>query len=83
MHVGAAVRTPHLKDEMLLFTEHCLNSGENILQHCLFTALGSMEVLAQLHVASVLFLSLIVPMHWLAENTHTLVHWDWGERSMG
>ena len=70
-------------DEMLLFTEHCLNSGENILQRCLFTALGSMEVVAQLRVASVLFLSLIVPMRWLAGNTHKVAHRDWGERSMG
>jgi hypothetical protein len=42
-----------------------------------------MEVIAQLRVASILFLSVIVPMRWLAGNTHKLAHRNWGERSMG
>ena len=42
-----------------------------------------MEVTAQLRVASILFLSVIVPMHWLAANTHKLVHQNWGECSIG
>ncbi len=37
-----------------------------------------MEVVAQLCVASLLFLSLIVPMHWLAGNTHKVAHRDGG-----
>jgi hypothetical protein len=42
-----------------------------------------MEVIAQLRVASVMFLAVIVPMRWLAGNTHKLAHRNWGERSMG
>ena len=53
-------------DEMLAFTNECLLCGKNILQHCLFLALGSMEVVAQLRVASILFLAVVVPMRWLA-----------------
>ncbi len=70
-------------DEMLAFTNECLLCGENILQRCLFLALGSMEVVAQLRVASILFLAVVVPMRWLAGNTHKLSHRQWGERSMG
>ncbi len=70
-------------DEMLSFTGECLLSGKNILQHCLFYSLGSMEVIAVLRIASIMYLSVIVPMRWLAGNTHKLAHRKWGERSMG
>ena len=70
-------------DEMLDFMDHCLNLGENLLQHCLNTVLGSMEVIAQLQVALVMFLAVIVPMCWLAGNMHMPAHQNWGERSMG
>ncbi len=70
-------------DEMLAFTNECLKCSDNALQHCLFITLSSMEVIAQLRVASILFLSVIVPMHWLAGNTHKLAHRNWGERYMG
>jgi hypothetical protein len=49
-------------DEMLAFTKECLVRGENILQLYLFTALGLMEVVAQLCIASVIFLTVIIPM---------------------
>ncbi len=42
-----------------------------------------MEVIAQLRIASIMFLSVVVPMRWLAGNTHKLGHRDWGEWSMG
>jgi hypothetical protein len=42
-----------------------------------------MEVIAQLRVASIMFLAVVVPMRWLAGNTHKLAHRKWGERSMG
>ena len=70
-------------DEMLAFTNECLKCSANALQHCLFITLSSMEVIAKLRVASILFLSVIVPMRWLAGNTHKLAHRNWGERSMG
>ena len=46
-------------------------------------ALGSMEVVAQFQVASILHFSVVVLMIWLAGNTHTLAHREWGEHSMG
>ena len=41
-----------------------------------------MEFVAQLRVASIFFFAVIVPMRWLAGNTHKLAHRNWGERSM-
>jgi hypothetical protein len=41
-----------------------------------------MEVVAQLRVASILFLVVVVRMHWLAGNTHKLSHHQWAEPSM-
>jgi hypothetical protein len=70
-------------DEMLAFTNECLKFSGNALQHCLFITLSSMEVGAQLCVASILFLSVKVPMRWLTGNTHKLAHRNWGECSMG
>lgn len=70
-------------DEMLAFTNECLQSSSNKLQRCLMITLGSVEVIAQLRVASIMYLSVIVPLRWLAGNTHKLAHRNWGERSMG
>lgn len=56
--------------------------GENILEECLCLILESVEMIAQLRVFSILFLSLVVPWRWLAGNTHKLAHRNWGERSM-
>jgi hypothetical protein len=42
-----------------------------------------MEYIAQLRVASILFLAVVVPMRWLAGKTHELAHRGWGERLMG
>ena len=36
-----------------------------------------------LRIASILFLSIVIPLRWLAGNTQKLGHRDWGERSMG
>ena len=49
-------------DEMLAFTGECLFSGKNILQHCLFYSLGSMEAIAVLRVAATMYLAVIVLM---------------------
>jgi hypothetical protein len=70
-------------DEMLQFTLECLWCGsDNQLQRCLFLIMSSMEFVAQLRVASIFFFAVIVPMRWLAGNTHKLAHRNWGERSM-
>ncbi len=40
-------------------------------------------MIAQLRVASILHLGVVLPMRWLAGNTHKLAEYGWGERSMG
>ena len=57
-------------------------SGKTILQYCLFYSLGSMEVIAVLHVAAIMYLAVTVQMRWHAGNIHKLVHRKWGECSM-
>ncbi len=37
----------------------------------------------QLRVASILHLAVVIPMRWLAGNTHKLFEYRWGERSIG
>ena len=69
--------------DMLKYTDQCLMCSENILQQSLFIVLSSMETIAQLRIASILYLSVIIPMRWLAGNTHKLAHRNWGEKSMG
>jgi hypothetical protein len=39
-----------------------------------------MEVISALRVASIMFLSVVVLMGWLAGNMHQLAHRQWGER---
>ena len=38
-------------DDMLAVTNKCLLTSEDLMQRCLFITLGSMEVVAQLHIA--------------------------------
>ncbi len=58
--------------------------SKNILQHNLFIILeSSSKMIAQLRLCSIFFLTLIVPMRWLASNTFKLGHHNWGEKSMG
>ncbi len=71
------------RGDMLIFTKECLLSSNNLLQCLLFIVLGSMEMIAQLRVASILHLAVVIPMRWLAGNTHKLVEYGWEERSMG
>ncbi len=71
------------RGNMLIFTNKCLLSSNNLLQRSLFIVLGSMEMIAQLRVASILHLAVVIPMRWLAGNTHKLFEYGWGERSMG
>ncbi len=39
-------------------------------------------MIAQLRVASILHFEVVLPMRWLAGNTHKLAEYGWGERSM-
>ena len=69
--------------DMLAFTNECLLSIENLLQRSLSIVLESMEVIAHPRVASILHLSVIWLLRWLAGKTHKLAHCQWGELSMG
>jgi hypothetical protein len=40
-------------------------------------------MIAQLRVASNIFIAVVVPMHWLAGKMHELSHHNWSERLMG
>jgi hypothetical protein len=55
---------------------YCIANPENdnILQRALFIQLTSVEIIAQLHVGAIMFMAVIVPMRWLAANTHVLGH---------
>ncbi len=71
------------RGDMLIFTHECLLSSNNLLQRSLFIVLGSMEMIVQLRVASILHLAVMILMRWLAGNTHNFFEYRWGERSMG
>ena len=66
-----------------LHEELCSNTKENILQTNMFIILRSTEMIAQLRIASIVFMAVVVPMRWLAGKTHELAHCNWSERSMG
>ncbi len=59
--------------DMLIFTNKRLLASNNLLQCSLFIVLGSMEMIAQLRLASILHLGVVLPMRWLAGNTHKLM----------
>jgi hypothetical protein len=71
------------RGDMLIFTNKCLLASDNLLQRSLFIVLGTWEMIAQLRVASILHLAVVILMRWLAWNTHKLSEYGWGERSMG
>ena len=60
----------------------CSNKTDNILQTTLFVVLECVEMIAQVRVASIFFISVIVPWRWLAGKCHELGHNDWGEKDM-
>ncbi len=53
------------RGDMLIFSDNCYNIHY-------FIVLGLMEMIAQLRVASILYLAVVTPMRWLAGNTHKL-----------
>jgi hypothetical protein len=56
--------------------------GENQLQRTLFVHLTSREMIAQLRLGAVYYMAIVVPMRWLAGNSHLLQHRKWGEVHM-
>ena len=57
-----------------LHEELCSSTKENILQTNMFIILPSTEMIAQLRIASIVFMAVVVPMCWLAGKTHELAH---------
>ena len=68
------------------FLEYCLSlRGEkryNILQRNLYVELTSDEMVAQCRFYGIFFIAIIMPLRWLAGNTHTLQEYQWGARHM-
>jgi hypothetical protein len=56
---------------------------DHVLQRNLFVVLSSLEMAAQARLLAIIYLSIILPLRWLAGNTHKLASFHWGARSMG
>jgi hypothetical protein len=58
---------------------------ENILLRlrCLFVLMTSNEIIAQLRLYTILYISFCLPMRWLAAKTQELREWGWGTISNG
>jgi hypothetical protein len=56
---------------------------DNILLWCLFVVMASEEMIAQSRLFSILFISLCIPMCWLAAKTPELGQWGLGPLSNG
>ena len=64
------------------------DKGTNVLQSCLFSELACLEHIAGSRLFSILYLSIVLPVRWLAAKTHKLSNCEvkgfpWGVRSMG
>ena len=59
-----------------------LQKNDSIMQRALFIILRSVQMIAQLRVGSIFFLSIIVLTRWLSANTHLLEHCNRGEKIM-
>ena len=59
----------------------CVNN--HILHKNIFIILSSIEMVATSRLFSILNVAVCMPVHWLAGNTHQLVHHNWGARSIG
>ncbi len=66
-------------DEMVT---HC-GKGENILANNLWSLLASVEMVSVARLWSILHLSVVMPLRWLAAKTHTLKEYGWGYISLG
>ena len=66
----------------LIYVMTSMDGGENLLQRALFVHLTSREMIAQLRLGAVYYMAIVVPMRWLAGNSHLLQHRKWGEVHM-
>ena len=67
------------------FLAYCLEGEHdtNILQRNLYVLLTSNEMVAQGRLLSIIYLSMMLPLRWLAGKTHTLAEYGCGVFSMG
>ena len=68
------------------FLDKCLSvtgKKNNILQRNLFVLLTSDEIVAQSRLLSIVYVSCMLPLRWLAGKTHELAKYKWGAYSMG
>ena len=56
-----------------------MDNSDNHIQRALFVHLTSREMIAQLRLGAVYYMTIVVPMRWLAGNTHLLQHRKWDE----
>jgi hypothetical protein len=56
---------------------------ETILLRCLFVLMTSSEIIAQLRLFAILYISFCLPMQWLASKTQELRELGWGPISNG
>ena len=66
----------------LIYVMSSMDNSDNNLQRALFVHLTSREMIAQLRLGAVYYMAIVVPMRWLAGNTHLLQHRKWGEVHM-
>jgi hypothetical protein len=60
-----------------------LGKKDHVIQRSIFVVLSSLEMVAQAQLLAIMYLSIILPLQWLAGNTHLLLSYGWGARSMG
>jgi len=65
-----------------------VGKSDSILQECMFIELSSLEIAAAARLFSIFYLSIVIPVRFLAGKTHTLSDCTvnghkWGVRSMG
>ena len=70
------------------FLDYCLcmsdkTKQDHVLQRSLFILLSSVEMAAQARLLAIMYLSIILPLRWLAGNTHKLASFHWGAHRWG
>ena len=83
-HLEACLGNFYLRPLITQWLINCIGKPEcdNGLQRALYIQLTSVEMIAQLRIGAIIYISIFVPMRWLAANTHKLGHRKWGEKSM-
>ena len=86
MHYYHSLKLVPLCRYYIEFLDECLRAHkDNILQENLFIVLTSVEMVDLCQVMAILFFKIIMPLHWLAGNTHYLQQCgiNWSVHSIG